>query len=523
MKIFLNIVFIYSFILGSSFAQDNDFINNNNLKNKISLKFNDKSNSGYSSSEINSKNYKKKALIGKFSISDKITSSESYLKKINEIPDKDLNKKYPIWIPISEVIGLNFGIGAYNAYISKSAFAKISFKTIATNLEIGAVWDHDHFITNFFAHPYHGNMYFNTARSNGYSFWESVPFSFGGSLMWELFMENEPPSTNDIISTTISGYFLGEVLYRSSSLIIDERLTGFPRVTTEVFAGLLNPMRALNRILTGKISRVTSKQAFDKEPVFLEASIGPNRVLDGTEFFTGTINTAVNFRMVYGNPFKERKVKPFDFFRLQAQFNISEDTTDSPIGMVTAYGTLAGKNLNIKDQKIFVGLFQHYDFFDNSVYKVGGISFGAGLISRFPMAVKNSNILTTVHLNVMPLGAANSAYSAFGEKEYNFSSGLNMKFESFLNFDWGFMGVDYNLYWLSTVIGAPSNEFVGLLRPRLEVGLIDHLNVGTEFLFYHREGFYKDYPDIHTKNNEIKLYLSYWFGNFNFFKSNNKF
>ena len=251
MKIFLNIIFIYSFILGSSFAQDTDFINfinNDNFKNKISLKLNDKNNSGYSSSEINTKDFKKKDLIGKFSLSDKITSSESYLKKINEIPDKDLNKKYPIWIPITEVIGLNGGIAAFNAYVTKASFAKINFNTIATNLEIGAVWDHDHFITNFFAHPYHGNMYFNTARSNGYSFWESVPFSFGGSLMWELFMENEPPSTNDLISTTVSGYFLGEVLYRSSSLIIDERLTGFPRVTTEVFAGLLNPMRALYRI-----------------------------------------------------------------------------------------------------------------------------------------------------------------------------------------------------------------------------------------------------------------------------------
>ncbi len=87
-----------------------------------------------------------------------------------------------------------------------------------------------------------------------------------------------------------------------------------------------------------------------------------------------------------------------------------------------------------------------------------------------------------------------------------------------LNFNWGFLGVNYNLYWLHTIIGAASNEYVGLLRPRLEVGLIDHLNIGTEFLFYHREGYYKDYPDVFVRNNEIKFYLSYWFGNFNLFK-----
>ena len=514
MKNFLIYIFIYLVFPGNSFAQDHDPFE------KIVLKLNKKTNTEYSSIRISTNPFVKKELTSYFKISDKILTEENYsAKNKKEIPDSELNKQYPIWIPISEVIGLNAGIGAFNAYVTKASFAKINFKTIATNLELGAVWDHDHFITNYFAHPYHGNMYFNTARSNGYSFWESVPFSFGGSLMWEIFMENEPPSINDLINTTVSGYMLGEILYRSSSLILDENTTGFPRVSREFFAGLLNPMRALNRILTGKISRVTSKQAFEKEPIYLEVSAGPNRVLDGTTFFTGTLNTAINFRMVYGKPFRERKVKPFDFFRIQSQFNISEDTTDSPIGMVTAYGTLAGKNLNVKDQKIFAGIFQHYDFFDNSVYKVGGISFGVGLLSEFPMTVKNSSILTSVHLNIMPLGAANSIYSSFGEKEYNFSSGMNMNFESVINFDWGFLGVDYNLYWMHTVVGAPSNEYIGILRPRIEVGLFDHVNIGSEFLFYHREGYYDDFEDVHLRNNEVKLYLSYWFGNFNIFKS----
>jgi len=509
---FLKILFIIITVTGSSFAQDSVRFE------KIVLKLNDKPTGQYSSLRVISESVQKKdpfSINNSYELQDPLKN----LKNVKISSDNSLNKKYPIWIPIAEVVGLNAGIGAYNAYGSQSAFAKISFNTIATNFEIGAVWDHDHFITNFFAHPYHGNLYFNSARSNGYSFWESVPFSLGGSLMWELFMENEPPSTNDLISTTVSGYFLGEVLYRTSSLIIDERLTGFPRVTTEFFAGLLNPMRAFNRILTGKVSRVTSKQVFEKEPIYLEFSAGPNRILDGTEFFTGTITAALNFRMIYGDPFRERAVKPFDFINLQAQLNLG-DTNNSQIGAITAYGTLAGKNLNNEEngQKLFVGLFQHYDFFDNQVYKVGGISFGAGLISKFPSVIKNSSIASTFHLNIMPLGAANSAYSSFGEKEYNIAAGMNMKFESFLNFNWGFMGVHYNLYWLHTLVGAASNEYVGLLRPRIEVKLIDHLNIGSEFLFYHREGFYKDYPDVTARNNEIKFYLSYWFGNFDIFK-----
>lgn len=56
-------------------------------------------------------------------------------------------------------------------------------RTIRDNLNTGFVWDNDVFIMNMFAHPYHGNLYFNVARSNGMNFWESAPNALGGSLM----------------------------------------------------------------------------------------------------------------------------------------------------------------------------------------------------------------------------------------------------------------------------------------------------------------------------------------------------
>ena len=50
----------------------------------------------------------------------------------------------------------------------------------------GFVWDNDNLDTNMFFHPYHGNLYFNAARSNGYGFWQSGLFALGGSGLWEL-------------------------------------------------------------------------------------------------------------------------------------------------------------------------------------------------------------------------------------------------------------------------------------------------------------------------------------------------
>ena len=87
-----------------------------------------------------------------------------------------------------------FGVWAFDRYVMNEDFAKISIGSIRRNIKHGFVWDNDQFSTNLFAHPYHGNLYFNAARSNGLTFWESAPYAFAGSLMWEIAAEVEPPS-----------------------------------------------------------------------------------------------------------------------------------------------------------------------------------------------------------------------------------------------------------------------------------------------------------------------------------------
>ena len=94
--------------------------------------------------------------------------------------------KYP-WIAAAEVTGINVFVHCFDRWALKSDFAQTTWKSIGHNFETGFVWDNDYFITNLFAHPYHGNLYYNSARSNGLNFWQSTPFALGGSLMWELF------------------------------------------------------------------------------------------------------------------------------------------------------------------------------------------------------------------------------------------------------------------------------------------------------------------------------------------------
>lgn len=83
-----------------------------------------------------------------------------------------VKKRY--WLAAAEVTGINVGVQLFDRWVLKSDFAQTTLKDIRNNFKTGFVWDNDLFTTNMFAHPYHGNLYFNAARTNGLSFWESA-------------------------------------------------------------------------------------------------------------------------------------------------------------------------------------------------------------------------------------------------------------------------------------------------------------------------------------------------------------
>ena len=137
--------------------------------------------------------------------------------------------KRHFWRAAGEVAGFNIGLWAFDRYVQRGDWAYISFNTIKENFRHGFLWDNDNLGTNTFLHPYNGSLYFNAARANGFNFWQSELFAIGGSGMWELFMEREYPSTNDFIATPIGGAAIGEILFRASDAVLDDRLTGGSR------------------------------------------------------------------------------------------------------------------------------------------------------------------------------------------------------------------------------------------------------------------------------------------------------
>lgn len=197
--------------------------------------------------------------------------------------DPRLQKKHP-WRAAAETFGMNVGVWAFDRYVMNEDFAKISIGSIRRNIKHGFVWDNDQFSTNLFAHPYHGNLYFNAARSNGLTFWESAPYAFAGSLMWEIAAEVEPPAINDLMATTLGGIALGEVTHRMSSLVLDDSKRGFSRFTREFLGTLICPMRGLNRMITGEMWKVKRSHYkyhdYDRIPVHFSIGAGDRYLAD---------------------------------------------------------------------------------------------------------------------------------------------------------------------------------------------------------------------------------------------------
>ena len=167
-----------------------------------------------------------------------------------ECPECNPPKKF---LPaFGELMAVQLIPWSVNHFARDAEWADISPETWWTNMSNPWLWDNNKFLNNQFSHPYHGSLYFNAGRANGYNFWESSLFAGGGSLMWELYGEAWAPSPNDWFNTTLGGIALGEMLWRVSSLALDNESSGSERTWREIGGAALNPVRGFSRLVNGQ-------------------------------------------------------------------------------------------------------------------------------------------------------------------------------------------------------------------------------------------------------------------------------
>ncbi len=449
-----------------------------------------------------------------------------------------VKKRY--WQAAAEVTAINVGVQLFDRWALNSDFAQTTLNSLKHNFTDGMVWDNDFFVTNMFAHPYHGNLYFNAARTNGLTFWESAPYSLLGSAMWEFLGETEPPAINDIIATTCGGMALGEMTHRLSRTILDDRDMGWSRFWREAAAAIINPMQGIHRIISGDAWRVKNRNYryhnFHEIPVDVSFTLGWRYLADDGALFRGVHAPYLNFYLLYGTSVDgERHTKPYDFFDLDATFSIGGG--QKMVNNISIVGRLWSTPIveipaKTKDGQGMVaefGIYQHFNYYDSNPIEDGSelipyriseaAGFGPGFILSMPQTGALSKMEQRIFVSGILLGGTKSDYFNVIERDYNMGSGFSIKSKTQLDFGrfgrmilnakyfrlytWkGYENKDLNVYASGekdlhylNVQGDNSNAALLVINPIFEFHVAKQWSINLSGAYYWRRTHYNYYYD----------------------------
>ncbi|MGL5788135.1 MAG: DUF3943 domain-containing protein [Bacteroidales bacterium] len=457
---------------------------------------------------------------------------------------------YPVrknpWAAALQVAGLDGLSWSVSKYLAKKPFADISLATIKRNMDTGFVWDVDEFPTNMVAHPYQGGLNFATSRAWGMSYLESFPYSFAGSFVWEMFLENEPPSINDLITTSIGGMAYGEVMHRISSGILNNQARGWNRAARELSAFVINPMRGVQRLVTGDMWRHGFSSYADETggtPVSFSLGLGWRSLMIPRLPDSGNMYLTLNY--IYNNPFEVDGRTPFEYFELYGDLNIGNKQPF--LGDIRITGLLFGETFGFRRSEMLIGLFQQYSFHDSNAindketgkpvvpYRISETAaFGPGAICRITFP-DNLMLECKGFVTGIMLGGYYTDYFRFGKRDYNFGSGFSYRASVGLSIgDRLKVSGETQGYKLYTVdgyrqknyqesdelylnsAGDKGSGFITMNRIDAKVRIVDELRFGAKINWIMRYNRYKEIPEKLTssarmKSNDVRFYVEYTF------------
>lgn len=390
-------------------------------------------------------------------------------------------------------------------------WTKVSWDTWRRNLRDGFEYDGDNFLTNYFAHPYHGNLFFNAGRTNGYNFWESSLYAFVGSGVWEMFGETFRPSFNDLITTTVNGINFGETMFKLSAMMTDNQATGFERTWRELVGGIINPVRGVTRLISGESWRVFPNPDYARPDAFKVKVYAGMRRLDnssegGGEIFSkGQEQGIYGLDVVYGDVFDYDM--PFSYFTFGTELN-----SGSPqFGRLYSSGHIFGITLkDKKDIKHKLNFTLDYSYANNPGYQYGQTSVIPNLMSKYKF-LWGTELLTQVGLNAVLMGGTNTDYFVAEDgRDYDLGPGLGVlaNFELRKN-NWAFVKLMYTNGWIfSMTEPQDSKHNLNYVTLEINIPLQKYFAVGLIASVYWRYSFYDGSPDVTKQVPIAKLYFS---------------
>lgn len=483
-------------------------------------------------------------------LSERLRDQQYQLGQLRDTPADRLYRmtdpaytRHRWWRAAAETAGINVFVHSFDRFVLNEEFARVNFKSIAHNWRHAFVWDNDQFSTNLFAHPYHGNLYFNSARSNGLGFWQSTPYALGGSAMWELCGEVEPPAINDLIATTFGGICLGEITHRISALILNDRSRGFSRFLREAAAMVVNPMQGLTRIMDGDAWHIRRDKYlyhdFSRIPVEFTMTLGGRYLADNGGLFRGERLPYLSFNLEYGDPFEEADTQPYSYFcaNVSMGFSGSQPLFSGLHLMGRLWSSIVYSG---KEGQTLVGLFQHFNYYDSKPVKDGttltpyriseAAAFGPGIIWQFPRVGNLSRLEQRLFADLILLGGTKSDYYNIIDRDYNMGSGFSLKTNTLMEFPrlgrfvlhvdyyriftWkGYEGKDLttvNPLYLNAQ-GDRGNAELLVINPMFLFHLKHNLGIELAGDYYARNTHYKYHDEVRARTFEVRAGLVYRF------------
>ena len=291
------------------------------------------------------------------------------------------------FVPAVGIVAFDFLVNRYGYRFLDRPTYDVTAESIRRNVRSAWVVDNDPFDINQFLHPYQGAMYHGFARSAGLGYWESMGFTFAGSVLWELAGETTVPSKNDQIASGIGGSFLGEPLFRLAELIVRRPNHRFWR---ELSALVISPSTGFNRLAYG--DRFNGVDPSHDPAVFTRVQFGAMGTASIRNSLTQplTRNEAVaDFTVEYGLPGKPGYAyhRPFDYFDLQFT-----SSTGSRFESIFSRGLLAGRSYGEGGDRSrgVWGLYGSYDYVAPQIFRVSSVALSLGNTVQWKSAVQST-------------------------------------------------------------------------------------------------------------------------------------
>ena len=418
------------------------------------------------------------------------------------------------WLAAAEVGILEFLPWAQDRFVNDEDYAHISVESIRRNLDTGFKFDNDKFTTNQIGHAVAGGLYFNAARTNGFSFWESAPFVLAGSAFWEFFGETQGPSFNDLVNTTLGGMTLGEASYRLSQALLDDRARGGARVAREALAGLVNPTQLLTRLFTGQAWAVGAGRGADVEPSRLvtELDAGGRHFVSSDATNPDQALFSANIR--YGDPFERAVSRPFDYFDLGVDLSAPSFAL---LTRVEIRGLLGGWDLDpgATAGRHVVGVFIDFDYTTNDARVFSSQTFRFGLLSMRPLG-KGVELRAEALGAVAPLAAVQNdhpeASSGLVGRTYDYGPGAAVFTAVRLRRrELDLLTLTYSVFWTHTSNGVARNTSIQSFASEARIPVAGALSAGGSWSWGKRVATYDEYDTARVETTEWRAFLSWMF------------